>query len=43
MIEILLFKKGAKTVKLKATVTNLNIWWNLMCHSGRDKNTEKTT
>jgi hypothetical protein len=41
MIEILHFKKGAKTIKLNAAVTNLNVWGNLMCHCGRDKNTEK--
>jgi hypothetical protein len=35
------FKKGAKIIKLNATVTNLNVWWILMCHSGRDKNIEK--
>jgi hypothetical protein len=41
MIEILHFKKGAKIIKLNATVTNLNAHGNLMCHCGRDKNTEK--
>jgi hypothetical protein len=41
MTEILHFKKGAKIIKLNATMTNLNVWGNLMCHCGRDKNTEK--
>jgi hypothetical protein len=41
VIEILYFKKGAKTVKSKAAVKNLNVRRNLMCHCGRDKNTEK--
>jgi hypothetical protein len=40
MIEILHFKKGAKIMKLNATMANLNDWGNLMCHCGRD-NTEK--
>jgi hypothetical protein len=41
MIEILHFKTGAKIIKLNATVTNLNVQGNLMCHCGRDKNMEK--
>jgi hypothetical protein len=41
MIEILHFEKGAKIIKLNAAVTNLNVQRNLMCHCGRDKNTEK--
>jgi hypothetical protein len=40
MIEILYFKKGAKILKLNTAVTTLNIQGNLMCHCGRDKNTE---
>jgi hypothetical protein len=35
MIEILHFKRGAKIIKLNATVTNLSVWRNLMCHCGR--------
>jgi hypothetical protein len=35
------FKKGAKIIKLNTAVTNLNVQGNLMCHCGRDKNTEK--
>jgi hypothetical protein len=35
MIEILHFKKGAKTIKLNAAVTNVNVWGNLMCHCRR--------
>jgi hypothetical protein len=35
MIEILHFKKGAKIIKLKAAVTNLNVW------AWRGKHTEK--
>jgi hypothetical protein len=41
MIEILNFKKGAKIIKLNATVTNFYVWGNLMCYCGRDKNMEK--
>jgi hypothetical protein len=41
MIEILHFKMGAKIMKLNISVTNLNIRGNLMCHCGRDENTEK--
>jgi hypothetical protein len=40
MIEIMHFKKGAKVIKLNAAVTNLNVQ-NIMCHWGKDKNTEK--
>jgi hypothetical protein len=40
MIEILNFKKGAKIVQLNATVTNLNVQGNLICHCRRDKNME---
>jgi hypothetical protein len=43
MIEILHFKVGEKIIKLNATVTNLNVWGNLLCHCGRDKNTKKKT
>jgi hypothetical protein len=41
MIQILHFKKGAKIIKLNAAVTNLNVWGNLICPCGRDKNMEK--
>jgi hypothetical protein len=41
MIQIFHFKKGAKTIKLNAEVTNSNVQGNLMCHCGRGKNTEK--
>jgi hypothetical protein len=42
MTEILHFKNGAKIIKLNATVTNLNVGGgNLMCHHGREKDTEK--
>jgi hypothetical protein len=41
MIEILHFKKGAEIIKLNPAVTNLNMQGNLICHCGRDKNTEK--
>jgi hypothetical protein len=41
MIEISHFKKGAKIIKLKAAVTNLNVQGNLMGHYGRDKNMGK--
>jgi hypothetical protein len=40
MIELLYFKKGAEIIKLNAALTNLNAMGNLMCHCGRDKNTE---
>jgi hypothetical protein len=43
MIEILHFIKEAKMIKSNAAVTNLNVQGNLMCHCGRDKNTERTT
>jgi hypothetical protein len=39
MTEILHFKKGAKIIKLNASVTNLNVRGNLMCHYGGE-NTE---
>jgi hypothetical protein len=42
MIEILHFKKGEKIIKSNATVTNLYVRGNLMCHCARDENTEKT-
>jgi hypothetical protein len=35
------FKKGAKTIKLNAAGTNLNVPGNSMCHYRRDKNMEK--
>jgi hypothetical protein len=41
MTEILHFNMGAKIIKLNAAVTNLNAQGNLMCHCGRDENTEK--
>jgi hypothetical protein len=41
MIEIWHFKKGAKTLKLNAAVTHLNVRRNLICHCGKDKNMEK--
>jgi hypothetical protein len=34
------FKKGATIIKIKAAITNLNIWGVLMSHCGRDKNKE---
>jgi hypothetical protein len=41
MNEILHFKKGAKIIKLNASETNLNVWWNFMCHCENDETTEK--
>jgi hypothetical protein len=41
MIEILHFKVGAEIMKLNTAVTNLNVQGNLMCNSGRDKNTKE--
>jgi hypothetical protein len=41
MIEVFHFKNGAKIIKLNSAVTNLNVWGNLMCHCGRDKNTKE--
>jgi hypothetical protein len=41
MIEIFHFKVGATIIKLNATVTNLNVQGNLMCHCRRENNMGK--
>jgi hypothetical protein len=41
VIEILHSKKGAKIIKLNTAVKNLNAQGNLVCHCGKEENTEK--